>query len=222
MYKIIRQKRKSISITFDETYNIIIKAPYFVNKNQIEDIIEKNKIWIEQTIFEKKQRANKNDWLKNKKILYLGEYRDLCIQEAINGNTSVRYKDNIFYLYRFCELEDESVRLLLETYIKEEAKALFEELTYKYASLVSVTYNKITIRKQKTRWGSCSSKGNLSYNIKLMCAALDCIEYVILHEVMHLRHFNHSQAFWNDIEKIMPNYREKKEYFKKYGQYFEI
>ncbi|MEG0325189.1 MAG: SprT family zinc-dependent metalloprotease [Cellulosilyticaceae bacterium] len=222
MYKIIRQKRKSISITLDEDYNIIIKAPYYVNQEQIEDMIKTNKAWIEQTITKKKQKASRNDWVQNKKILYLGEYRDICILEATNGNARVEYKDDIFYFYRSCCEGDECIRALLEAYLREEAKILFAQLTQKYTILVGVTCNKVTIRKQKTRWGSCSSKGNLSYNIKLMCASLSCIEYVVLHEVMHLRHFDHSKDFWRDIEKIMPNYIEKKAYFKKYGQYFEI
>lgn len=222
MYKIIRQKRKSISITLDEDYNIIIKAPHYVGKKQIEDMIEKNKERIEQTITRRKQKASQNDWVQNKKILYLGEYRDICILEATSGNARVEYKDDVFYFYRPCGEGDECIRPLLEAYLREETQVLLAALTQKYTSIVGVTCNKVTIRKQKTRWGSCSSKGNLSYNIKLICAALSCIEYVVLHEVMHLRHFDHSQAFWRDIEKIMPNYKEKKEYLKKYGQYFEI
>ncbi|WP_172674761.1 M48 metallopeptidase family protein [Cellulosilyticum ruminicola] len=106
--------------------------------------------------------------------------------------------------------------------MKIRSKKIFLNLTEKYAQLVGVKFNKITIRKQETRWGSCSQNGNISYNVKLMCAPMEIIEYVILHEVMHLRHFNHSTAFWENIKMIMPDYKKRMDYLKQFGHNFII
>lgn len=222
MYQLIRESRKSVTLKIDDEFNLIVKAPYYMNEKDIEQIIIKNKDWIDKTIAAKKNLKEKSDWLNNGKIYYLGEKKDICIIKEESGKNKVEYIDNTFYLYVNFADDDKVIRDLLESYFRKEAKKMLTYLTDKYCNLLGCNYCKITIRKQKTRWGSCSSKGNLSYNLKMMCAPIGCIEYVVLHEVMHLRHFNHSQAFWNDISAVMPDYNQKKIYLKKYGSYFEI
>lgn len=78
-------------------------------------------------------------------------------------------------------------------------------------------YEKITIRDQKTRWGSCSQTGTLSFNYRLMMAPPEVIDYVIVHELCHLTHMNHSKAFWNMVAGILPDYAERKHWLKQHG-----
>jgi predicted metal-dependent hydrolase len=86
-----------------------------------------------------------------------------------------------------------------------------------YAGLLHVTYGKITIRTQKTRWGSCSAAGNLNFNALLMLTPPDVQDYVIIHELCHRKQMNHSPAFWREVEHIMPDYRERRNWLKKNG-----
>lgn len=83
-----------------------------------------------------------------------------------------------------------------------------------YASLMGVTYGRITIRNQKTRWGSCSSKGNLNFNCRLMLAPKEAIDYVVVHELSHRKKMNHSPAFWAEVEKFFPDYRKWRKYLR--------
>lgn len=222
MYKIIKEKRKTVTLLIDDELNIIVKVPYYYTKKQAEELLKKHENWIEKTLAYKKIIKQENNWVTNKKIMYLGQYRKICIQEIESGNTTVEYRDNAFYLTVLKNIEESILRKMMETYIRKEAKKYLTELSEYYCKLLGCDYTNITIRKQKTRWGSCSSKGSLSYNVRLMCAPKKCIEYVALHEVMHRKHFNHGDKFWAEIKEIMPDYLERKDYLNKYGKYFQI
>jgi len=86
-----------------------------------------------------------------------------------------------------------------------------------YASLMNVQYGRITIRNQKTRWGSCSSKGNLNFNCLLMLAPDEVVDYVVIHELCHLIEMNHSKAFWKQVEQMMPDYKKHRKWLKDHG-----
>lgn len=86
-----------------------------------------------------------------------------------------------------------------------------------FAKQIGVTYGKIIIRNQKTRWGSCSSKGNLNFNCLLMLTPLEVIDYVVVHELCHRKEMNHSKAFWAEVEKVLPDYKEQVKWLKENG-----
>lgn len=92
----------------------------------------------------------------------------------------------------------------------ERAKRIFPERTAYFAKRMGVDYGRITIREQKARWGSCSSKGNLNFNWKLVLLAPELLDYVVVHELAHRREMNHSKNFWKIVEAELPDYRERR------------
>ncbi len=92
--------------------------------------------------------------------------------------------------------------------LAEKAKQIIPERVRYYAPKIGVTYNRITIRCQRTRWGSCSSKGNLNFNCLLALFALEVIDSVVVHELCHRKHMNHSPQFYAEIEKVFPEYKK--------------
>lgn len=104
----------------------------------------------------------------------------------------------------------------LDALISQAKEDLIPLVEY-YATQVGVSYHRITIRRQKSRWGSCSSKGNLSFNCLLMLVPRAVQEYVIIHELCHFKQMNHSCKFWAEVEKIVPDYRESQLWLEKNG-----
>ena len=101
--------------------------------------------------------------------------------------------------------------------LAEEALKVIPARVEYFARVIGVTYGKITIRNQKTRWGSCSSKGNLNYNCLLMLDPPEVLDYVVVHELCHRKEMNHSKAFWAEVEKVLPDYRESVKWLKEKG-----
>lgn len=101
--------------------------------------------------------------------------------------------------------------------LAERAREVFHEKTAYFAQKVGVTYGRITIRAQKTRWGSCSSQGNLNFNCLLMLVPEAVQDYVVVHELCHRKEMNHSERFWREVAKVMPDYKIHKKWLKDYG-----
>ena len=100
----------------------------------------------------------------------------------------------------------------------ELAKQVIPAKVAYYARLMGVTYGRITIRKQKTRWGSCTSEGNLNFNCLLMMAPPEVLDYIVVHELSHRVEMNHSAKFWAQVEKVLPEYREVHKWLKENGR----
>ena len=93
--------------------------------------------------------------------------------------------------------------------LTRQARALLHQRVAYSAPIVGVSYGQIAIRKQKTRWGSCSGKGNLNFNCLLALAPLEVLDYVVVHELCHIRHHDHSAAFWAEVARVMPDYKQR-------------
>lgn len=110
------------------------------------------------------------------------------------------------------ELTKQEIKLLVT-----KAKRVIPVKVREYARIMGVNYGRITIRMQKSRWGSCSSKGNLNFNCLLMRTPDEIIDYVVVHELCHLKEMNHSPRFWAEVEKVIPDYKECRKWLKDHG-----
>ncbi len=106
----------------------------------------------------------------------------------------------------------------LEKRYREAARTYFTARVAYYHTLTGGQYTSITIRDQKSRWGSCSSRGTLSFNYRLLFAPPRVLDYVVVHELCHLTHMDHSKNFWAMVERIMPDYRVYRDWLRDHGQ----
>ena len=115
------------------------------------------------------------------------------------------------------DAEQKRLQILDKRY-RNAARHLFQERVAYYHSHTGGNYTSITIRDQKSRWGSCSSRGTLSFNYRLIFAPPKVLDYVVVHELCHLTHMNHSKDFWNMVAQIMPEYKVYKTWLREHGQ----
>lgn len=219
-YTVVKQKRKTATIVINDQLEVLVKVPHYMTKKQIEYLVNKHEKWITESLEKRRSFSEKNDWYQTKRMLYLGDYWPVTLMQDPSQKSRAFFDGK-----RFIVISDGSevaARQEMECFFRKKAKELLIPLANEYASLLEVTFNRVSVRKQATRWGSCSSKGNLSFNVKILCAPTEMISYVVLHEVMHLKHFNHSKTFWQEIEMMMPDYKRRMNYFKQFGQNFMI
>ena len=105
----------------------------------------------------------------------------------------------------------------LEKLYRKKAKMQLENRCAYFAKRMAVDYNRIAVRAAKTRWGSCSAQGNLNFHWKLVLMPPEILDYVVVHELAHRKEMNHSQRFWAEVERILPDYKARRKWLKEFG-----
>lgn len=218
-YQLIKSKRKTIAISFDRDGNLVVKAPYFVRKSDIEAfLLEKNE-WMNATLERLKREKNRADKEKIKlengdELYYLGEKRILTVIREERKRAKVKCVMDRILLWVPYEADYEYKKEQLEKWYRKQAAEIITKKAAAFAKIMSVQFEEIRIKDQKSRWGSCSSKGNLNFNWRIIMAPEPVCNYVILHELSHLIYMNHSEAFWETVKRYCPDYRQDKKWLK--------
>lgn len=157
--------------------------------------------------------------LENGDILfYLGEKRVLNVMREPRTRAKVKCVMDRILMWIPYEADFEYKRECLEKWYRREAMLIIREKAEEYAESLSVHFKDIRIKDQKSRWGSCSSKGNLNFNWRIIMAPEPVCDYVVIHELCHLVFMDHSANFWNLVERICPDYRQYKKWLKDNGK----
>lgn len=217
-YTIEYSARKHLMLEVDRDTQLVVKAPFDTPIEQIEAAIEKKKLWI----YQKLQHPQKYETNLPEKVLksgetfeYLGKNYKLKIIEEQNV---FRFK-NRFYLS--ANLKTTGKELFVKWY-QAKAREKMEPLIKHYASMLGVHYEKIMVSDLRFRWGSCTPKRNLNFNWRLIKAPHFVLNYIIVHELVHLIEPNHSARFWDLVAVTYPKYQEAKEWLRLNGQKLEV
>ncbi len=218
-YKVIKKDIKNITIRINEKGEVYVIAPLNVSYPSIEEIV-KNKIgWIQESVKIAKTRIYKMKslgLLDGRKLLWMGNLLKIEVQQADIKKCYVEIVEDKIIVYGRDVLlkNEENIKKSICEFYRQKAKIIFRKRVDIYRKNLNVYPKKITIRCQKTRWGSCSSDGNINFNYKILMAPVEIIDYVVVHELCHLVHMNHSKDYWRLVESIIPQYKSRRKWLK--------
>ena len=193
-----------------------VRAPFKIEQKEIDSFILQKNSWINKKLSLQKsiKKPTRKKFKNEENFQFLG--KNLKLKITISENKKSYIDDKFIYLVLKNNKENfkEKIKEKLEIFFRETAKDIFKNKTLDEAEKIRVTPKKIIVRSYKRRWGSCSYKKDISYNWKLIMAPEKIIHYVVIHELCHLIHFNHSKDFWKSVGKILPDYKSSKEWLK--------
>jgi len=225
-YKIIASKRRTMAVQVTKEGEVIVRLPNHVSTAAGHRLVVENKAWIYKQLWKihiKLGEKKEFQWVHGASVLLLGASVPLLVSEdSLKKKDSVREtKEGILVTlsYEGEDLEYElKIREAMRLWYRKRAKTYLEEKTSWWSSQMKVNYGKITIRDQATRWGSCSGKGNLNFNWRLILLPEELADYVVVHELAHRFHMNHSRQFWSEVAYVMPDYIERRKALKNWGE----
>lgn len=218
-YTVNKAKVKNFYISI-QNGEVVIKAPWYVTSSQIQDVVESKRKWIMQKLEEYQTSPRKTkEYADGERFQIVGEsyflniyYKDInnAILNVENGKIEIilplRYAD---------EDNTEQIKKMIDKMYYMVAEKEVEAAMEKTRKMVGLAPEEYRIKKTKSVWGSCSSNRKITINQNLMMYSRKAIEYVVLHEVCHLKYMNHSKNFWAMVEKYMPDYKEAEKELKK-------
>jgi len=215
-----KSSRKTTSIYVERDGTISVLAPEPYDMDQIEQILETKRSWIYKNLAEwedlNRTRVER-EFVNGEGFPYLGSTYRLQISDE--ANTDLLLKNGYFILKRSA-LPD--ARLKFIDFYREKAKQRLPKQVDIFAKKMGLSPAGIRIHDLKNRWASCTSDGMLNFHWRCMMAPLSAIEYIVVHELAHLKHPNHTPEFWSEVEKVLPDYQQAKGWLRLYGAGLEL
>jgi predicted metal-dependent hydrolase len=212
---IVNPRLKHTYIGFDEEGELVIRSPE-ASQHYIETLLIKRSAWIERArerIRSRKGRVRLAP--KGGEIVFLGDVYPLQFREG-RCRYQLRLTEEEVFLF-VCETFDYGrCSKALDAFYRKETERIVTPLVRKWSDTMALFPAKVRYRKTKRQWGSCSSHNTLSFNTMLAKVPVEAIEYVVVHELAHIRHKHHQRTFWELVEKVLPDYRERQAILRQY------
>lgn len=228
-YHLVRSHRKTLSLQVKRG-QVYVRAPHHADDHFIEAFIKQKKAWLKARIIEQNQTRDLCcDFSQGSQLFLFGQLVTLNIelehenthseatlttlesgQQSLNVRLSSRIQNRLHTSAQWAV----AIKKQLECYFAQQATHIILPKVDYYSQLTNLSPSSVKIRQYTARWGSCNNKGQLSFNYLLMMLPIEVIDYVIVHELCHLQHLNHSKHFWQLVSKYYPRHQEAKQWIK--------
>ena len=216
--KIIRSKRKTIALVVTHDAALVIRSPLKTPVDYLKNLVNRKRDWIRAKLREmqSKPRPKAKEFINGESFLYLGESYKLKIVEDIVGD--VELKDNLL-------LSQEKVpcaRDVIKKWYRSEAQKKIKERCEWYSRLTGYKPLSIKISNAQKRWGSSGHRGTVNFSWRLIMAPVEIIDYIVVHELVHLEQRDHSRLFWDKVKSIQPDYKRRQKWLRDNGRALSI
>lgn len=210
---IIRSRRKTIALVITAEAKLIVRAPLKTPLAYIESVVERKRDWIgrKQEELRKAYSVPKKTFLEGEAFSFLGDTYRLAV--ADNMPSAIELKDTLTIDKQALP----AAREIIIAWYKDQALRVYRERCAFFTLKTGLRPQAVKLTNALTRWGSCSPRGTVRINWKLVMTPLEIIDYLIVHELAHLKHRNHSVQFWKTVEQILPDYRMHRKWLKTNG-----
>ncbi len=224
-YEVVRSRRSTMDIIIERDGRVLVRAPHGTDDGAIDAIVASKDPWIFRSLAEWRDlNATRvvREYKNGEGFLYLGRaYRLLVVGDQTEP---VLLRNGRFTLRRDlvdCGEMAAAKAAFRDYYVARGHDRIGRRVGY-YAPKIGVTPTAVDVRELGNRWASCSPAGRLAFHWKCMMAPQTIGDYIVVHELSHFHHRDHTQAFWNEVDKVMPDYRERKEWLRRHGAGLDV
>lgn len=218
-YELICSERKSIGITIERDGKVVVNAPTNLSVEEIEKYIYKKRVWIWEKLAIKNaitENIIKKQFVSGESFSYLGRHYRLQI---VDDNSDLKLKNGWFILGN---KKQKKAKEIFKAWYSEHLKIKIDERLETICKNANITKPDFRIMELGFRWGSCTKEGILNFNYKIAMAPIGVIDYIIVHELVHLKIHTHNDKFWKEVQKMMANFQEKKEWLRHNGYFLSL
>ncbi len=224
-YEVVRSHRATADIVIERDGRLLVRAPAAISDERIEDMVEAKRCWIYRNLAEWHDlNATRvlREYRNGEGFLYLGRsYRLLLVADQ---EEPLLLKGGRFCLRRDLvdrDGMDAARTAFTDYYVARGTERITQRVNY-FAPKVGVIPRRLAVRELGNRWASCSPGGNLAFHWKCMMAPQTIIDYIVVHELCHFHQLDHTDAFWNEVDKVLPVFRERKEWLRNNGAGLDV
>ncbi len=218
-------ERQTTDIVIERDGVVRVRPPLRMTAEQVDETVFSKRMWIYRNLAEWRDlNATRvvREWVNGESFLYLGSSYRLSLVD--HQDEALKLKDGRFQLQRTVMAQDgfEAAQQAFVQFYQDKGLPRIQQRVAHFASRVGVAAGDVQVKDLGYRWATCLPSGGLHFHWKCLMAPLTVIDYIVVHELCHLRHRDHSDAFWNEVDKVLPNYRERKEWLRQRGAHLEL
>lgn len=224
-FTLIRSDRKTADIVIERSGDVIVRAPNGIDDERVREAVADRALWVHRSLAEWEDLNSSRrhrPLVQGQGFAYLGRsYRLKFIEDS---DVPLRLKNGRWELSEtFVAREGAAAaRKAFRDFYATKGFQIFTERVRQLAPCVGVEPGQVAVKELGYHWASCGGSGALNFHWKTLMAPQTVIDYIVVHELCHLRHRDHSDAFWNEVDKVLPQYRERKEWLRQHGASLDV
>jgi len=229
-YEVVRSGRNTVGIEVSPDKGVLVRAPFIVDDDRLIDIVRQKAPWILRQLAKVKV-TNVTDvekeFVSGESFSYIGKnYRLKVIPNGVEDSVGVELKDGRFRVFSCNKFDEETrhqrIKEALTRWYQEQAKEILTRRVISLSRKVGVKPERVNVKHQGRRWGSCTKNGTLNLNWRIVMAPSSIIDYVVAHELCHLKIRNHSPDFWQFLGAVLPDYEKRRDWLRSNGHYLNF